>query len=53
MIFTVDTYKENGKKYVYVSADDGASGGKYAYNTKNELGEAVAFYIDTYYPSEV
>ncbi len=53
MIFTVETYEENDKKYVYIAADDGSSGGEYEYTTPKEFGEAMQFYVETYYESEV
>jgi len=40
----VETFEENGKKFVYL-ANDGSSGCKYKYKTKDKLKQIVADYI--------
>ena len=52
MNFFLETFNENGKKYVNISAE-GDSGTTYEYKTIKELAEAVEFYLEIYYRKEV
>lgn len=52
MNFFLETFTENGKKYVNISAE-GASGATYEYKTIKELAEVVQFYLEVYYRKEV
>ena len=47
MIITVELYKENGTKKVYIS-DECASGSSYVYETADDIGKAVADYLNEY-----
>ena len=48
MIITVELYKENGIKKVYV-AEECSSGEGYTYETADDIGKAVADYLDGYF----
>ena len=51
MTFIVETYlNDDGEKMVYLSANDGASGAAYPYETIEDIGKALARYIELYYP---
>lgn len=39
----IETYEEDGKKYVYLS-DNGSSGCKYGYNNKDELKNIIKLF---------
>ena len=53
MEFELETYvSETGEKMVWINGEKG-SGAEYPYHDSKELGEAIAFYIDTYYPETV
>ncbi len=41
----IELYTENGKHYVYL-ANDGSSGCKYEYNTREELRKYVGDYVE-------
>lgn len=51
--FELFVSEKTGKKMVFVSADDGASGAEYPYETAEDIGKAVAAYISQYYPKAV
>lgn len=47
--FEIYVSEKTGKKMVYVSCD-GSSGAEYSYETPEDIGNAIAFYLNTYYP---
>ena len=52
MNFFLETFKEDGKKYVNISAE-GAPSATYEYKTIKKLAESVQFYLEIYYRKEV
>lgn len=44
---------ENGTKMIYISAEDSATGAEYPYETTDDIGKAIAKYLETYYAEEV
>ena len=55
MEFEIELFvsEKTGEKMVYISACDGASGAEYPYKTAEDIGNAVATYLDTYYSEAV
>ena len=54
MVLTVELYKkEENENHVYITVDDGASGADYKYETADDIGKKVAFYLTNYYPDIV
>ena len=55
MEFTFETYvsEKTGKKMVFVSAGDGASGAEYPYETASDIATAIQQYIEDYYPDKI
>ena len=52
MIITVELYKEGRFKKVYI-AEECSSGASYPYRNADDIGRAVAEYLDNYYPQIV
>ena len=52
MIITVELYKDDKGKGVFI-AEECASGADYPYETAEDVGRAVAEYLDMYYPQIV
>lgn len=50
--FEIYVSEKTGKKMVYVSCDE-SSGAEYSYETPEDIGKAIAFYLNTYYPEVV
>ena len=48
MIFTIEPYKDEYGKGVFIS-EECASGADYPYETAEDIGKAVADYLDGYY----
>lgn len=41
------------QKSVFITAKDGASGAEYPYETAEDIGKAIAKYLDMYYPEMI
>lgn len=52
MIITIELYKDDKGKGVFI-AEECASGADYPYETAEDVGRAVAEYLDNYYPQIV
>ena len=52
MIITIELYKDDKGKGVFI-AEECASGEDYPYETAEDVGRAVAEYLDNYYPQIV
>lgn len=51
MDFNIELYVDDdtGERMVYISANDGASGAEYPYDTPADIGLALQTYIENYY----
>lgn len=50
MVLEIEFYMDDGQKMMYIAPHDGGSGGEYPYNTAEEAGMNVAFFMEAYYP---
>ncbi len=49
--FNFEIYtNEAGKKYIWIGGENG-TGAEYPVNNFKEIGEAIAFYLENYYPN--
>ena len=55
MAFAFEIYFDNrtGKKMIFISTDNGASGAEYPYETFEDIGKAVTTYLTDYYPEVI
>lgn len=47
MKLEVEIFKDNEDTYIWIGSENG-SGAEYKANTPEEMGKAIAFYIETY-----